>query len=116
MAIEIDEAEVLSRVGGDGELLGELISILGEECERNLGRLSQALKDSDAAAVEHAAHQLKGSLSHFSAPGVTDLAARLEAMGAGEDLNGADAVRNELDPAIEELLSALEALVQRSMT
>jgi CheY-like chemotaxis protein/HPt (histidine-containing phosphotransfer) domain-containing protein len=76
-----DEAEALDRLGGDRELLRQLIGIYREDSERLMGVMRDALGRWDARALRRAAHSLKGTVSLFGAAQATEAAGRVEALG-----------------------------------
>lgn len=71
----------LEATAGDADLLHEVVSLFSEECPQLLSRLSAAVRESDAATLQRAAHQLKGILQIFGPTPVRDLAERLETLG-----------------------------------
>jgi HPt (histidine-containing phosphotransfer) domain-containing protein len=54
-------------------------------------------------------HALRGAASNFGAADTVAAAARLESMGRGGELTGADAAYADLERAITRLLGALAA-------
>jgi len=60
----------------------------------------RAIDASDATALRHAAHALKGSVANFAAPRPFEAARRLERMGIDEDLSGAMVALQELEEAL----------------
>src|SRR3954447_24500712 len=77
----VDFAAVLSRLGGDTVLLRELASIFLQEYPALLGEMGDAIAASDAESLQRAAHSLKGSVSNFAVPAVTDAVFCLEIIG-----------------------------------
>jgi HPt (histidine-containing phosphotransfer) domain-containing protein len=70
-----------------------------------LETLRVAVESGNAESVEHAAHQLKGSVSNFSAVDVVQAAQNLELLGHHRDLREAsDAYR-----ALEQTLDGFQA-------
>ncbi|QDT74463.1 Hpt domain-containing protein [Lacipirellula limnantheis] len=55
----------LERLDGDADLLVMLIAVYREDSAGLLTRLSDAVRDRDAAAAERAAHSLKGLAANF---------------------------------------------------
>jgi two-component system, sensor histidine kinase and response regulator len=109
-ASAIDEAALLHRVGGDRELLRELVALFLESYPRQLTELREAATRGDGAAVERGAHAMKGSVGNFSAQAAFQLALRLEEMGRSGDLTGAAALVGNLEEELERLRSALAVL------
>jgi HPt (histidine-containing phosphotransfer) domain-containing protein len=109
--LEIDA--LLHRVGGDFELLREIIDLFLEEAPRLAAEVRQAVARHDAPALVRAAHRLKGSAGNLSAQRVVHLALRLEMMGREEELAGATGLCEELDYEIAEVEPLLESLVTK---
>ena len=82
-------AEALDRVEGDVELLIEMVDLFLEEYPRMLAEVEHAIAASNAQALQHAAHALKGSVSNFAAYGATEASLALEKMGRQQDLTHA---------------------------
>jgi HPt (histidine-containing phosphotransfer) domain-containing protein len=81
--------DVLARLGGDRQLLGELVEIYFEDSPELIARIRQSIGDSDATALTKAAHDLKGLLSNFATSGATATALSLERAGRGRQLEDA---------------------------
>jgi two-component system sensor histidine kinase/response regulator len=76
-----DPDDALGRVGGDRELLRELLSIFRQESPRLLGLIGHSLRVGDAKGLEQAAHTLRGSVGSFGATTAAQLALALEIAG-----------------------------------
>jgi two-component system, sensor histidine kinase and response regulator len=81
-----DSGGLLAPVGGDPNLLAELIELFEAECPRQLAAIRQSLGAGDMPAVYRDAHTLKGSAGIFEAHELTALLQRLEARARGGDL------------------------------
>ena len=66
-ASAFDEDDMLARVGGDRQLLAELVDMFFQECPKTLAKLRGAFADADAQTLERAAHKLRGALGAFGA-------------------------------------------------
>lgn len=106
----LDHALALERVGGDHGLLREIAALFLGEYPRIMGEIRVALATGNAAAVERAAHSLKGSVGNFGAQQAYDAALRLEMIARNRDLSGAAAAFDELASALDSLRPALVAL------
>jgi len=100
---EWSQTEALERVGGDEHLLRELCQIFLRESPKLLEKLKHAVAQEDSAAVQKAAHSLKGEVSYLSADNVSRTAQRLEQMGAEKNLAGAAALVESLEIALRDL-------------
>jgi two-component system sensor histidine kinase/response regulator len=76
----------LRRVGGDENLLREIVALLMAECPRLLGEIRQGIECNDPGRVKLAAHTLKGSLDHIGAVTARSLAESLEKLGRDRNL------------------------------
>jgi HPt (histidine-containing phosphotransfer) domain-containing protein len=107
-----DEQELLERVGDDIGFLAETLQMLESDGEVHLAQIQAALAAGDAPAVGRAAHTLKGMISNFCAPAVSNLALEVERAGKGGDCAAAAAATQRLAPALESLVAELKAFVQ----
>src|SRR3954452_14567936 len=106
----VNREAALDRVGGDEELLAEIAQLFLEDYPRILIEIVTALNAGDAAALEHAAHSLKGSVSNFGAEPARLAAFELEKIGRSRDLSGAPDAYDRLDQIFALLKPELEAL------
>ncbi len=104
-----DREEALARVGGDVELLADLVRLFCEESPKLVAAVREAVERRNARALERAAHALRGSVSNFSARPVAETALRLELMGRAGELDSAVELSRDLEAHIEQLKAALEA-------
>jgi HPt (histidine-containing phosphotransfer) domain-containing protein len=109
----LDEALALSRVGGDFELLREVVGLFLDDYPQALEKIRAALAANDASGVEHHAHSLKGSVSTFGAQDVFEAAMALEKQGRSGNLSGAQKGLSTLENALRDLRPDLEALQAR---
>jgi PAS domain S-box-containing protein len=104
------DAEFAMRsVGGDRELLKELIGLYFAECPRWLTEIGASVARGEAATLRRMAHTLKGTMSTFGATEACALAQRLEDMGRSECLQGGQEVCAALAEALARLGPALSA-------
>jgi len=101
--LQLDEALALSRVGGDVELLKEVVELFLDDYPSSLEKIKSAVASSDAKALEHHAHSLKGSVSTLGANRAFEAAFTLEKQGRCGDLTGASDGLLELQQALEAL-------------
>lgn len=111
-----DLPSLLARVGGDVELLREMIGIFAAEYPPILAQIQAAIESSDPARVERASHKLKGSLVQFSAHTAAETVGRLEAMGKNSSLQGAGVISQRLRGEVDELLQAMNLVVSQRVT
>ena len=106
-AIELpafDKAALMESVGGDKNLLREVVGIfLKSDATRLTADLRDAAAKRDPHALESAAHALKGLLGELRAARATEMAGQLEAAGHSGDLT-------DLDSRVAALLAEMEKL------
>jgi two-component system, sensor histidine kinase and response regulator len=106
----VDRDALLERVGGDTDLLKELVNLFLDDSLGLVDRIRQAVMRKDADDLEKVAHGLKGSVLNFGAKTVADIAQVLETMGRNRDITKAQNVAAELDKQIEALRAELKAM------
>jgi two-component system, sensor histidine kinase and response regulator len=87
----IDRAAALDRLGGDVELLEELLVLMIEQSQELVDQIRTGLSQGDAKAVLVAAHTIKGSAANLEANDLARAAQVLESLAHGEDLGDAPA-------------------------
>ena len=105
-----DQNTALNNVGGDMDMLKEIIEIYLQECPGWLQAIQEGLKSGDTDKVHRTAHTLKGGVGTFGPTTARDLAEKLEIMGRNKDLAGGEDILTQLEAAISELRPALEAV------
>jgi signal transduction histidine kinase/CheY-like chemotaxis protein/ligand-binding sensor domain-containing protein/HPt (histidine-containing phosphotransfer) domain-containing protein len=111
--LSLQATDLLARLGGDAELLLELIRIFSEESGNMLSQLQDAILRGDAEAIERAAHKIKGSVSIFSALPVTQAALAVEVLGRNRELKDVNVAFAKLETQVEQLLLGLSALKEQ---
>jgi HPt (histidine-containing phosphotransfer) domain-containing protein len=99
----LDRELALDRLGGDEELLDEIMALFRRECPGLLGKLQDAVEHQDARAVMEAAHSMKGSLATLGAEEGAMLALDLEIMGRNSRLDGSTEALLRLERMLREL-------------
>jgi PAS domain S-box-containing protein len=107
---QLDESLALSRVGGDIDLLKEVVELFLDDYPSTFEKIKGAVASSDASALEHHAHSLKGSVSTFGANRAFEAAFALEKQGRSGDLTGAPDHVVQLEQALEALRPELVQL------
>jgi two-component system sensor histidine kinase/response regulator len=107
---KLDEAVALSRVGGDVELLREVVGLFLDDYPQSLDLIREAVASGDQSGLERHAHSLKGSVSTFGAQEAFDAALALEKQGRSGDLAHSQDGLRRLEHAMLELRPELEAL------
>ena len=110
---QLDEAVALSRVGGDFELLREVVGLFLEDYPQALDKIREAVSAGDKTNLERQAHSLKGSVSTFGAKGAFEAALTLERQGRSGDLTSVTENLSKLEQALSALKPELEAIQAR---
>ena len=105
----VDWTAALKSTGGDADLLRELIDIFQETLPQWLSQLHQAIETSNAVVIKRMAHTIKGSLSQFGVTFACEVAERLEAAAASNQLEAAAAILAELEVALAQVCPVLSA-------
>jgi CheY-like chemotaxis protein/HPt (histidine-containing phosphotransfer) domain-containing protein len=109
-----DWDRALDGLGGDRELLEEIIGLFLGEWPRWKLEMADALVDWDAAKLRRLAHTIKGSLSQFGAQAAVDAAYHLEKLGQDANLAEAQQAWAELAERVERLLAALAGFANKT--
>jgi signal transduction histidine kinase/CheY-like chemotaxis protein len=104
-----DRAAMLRNIGGDTELLEQLVELFVQRYQAMLEAIRAALADRDQAAVEQAAHTLKGTASNLCASEVVLYSGKLEALGRLGTLVEGPVIYTQLEKAVLRLVRILEA-------
>jgi CheY-like chemotaxis protein len=110
---QLDESLALSRVGGDSELLKEVVELFLDDYPSTFEKIRSAVASRDASALEHHAHSLKGSVSTFGAGPAFEAAFALEKQGRSGDLTGVQDGLSRLEQALAALRPELVSLRSR---
>lgn len=108
----VDWAIALESVGGDPELLLEVIDAFLIEGPQQLAAIHKSFQASDAKTLHRAAHTLKGSMRYFGAQRLFETALQLELLGDAafrqrESLAEAAPLLARLDSQLPRLTAAL---------
>ena len=103
----LDRTALLGRLGGNNELLAEILSLFQGECPRLMAELHEAVLRKDADRIQWTTHTLKGMLGNLSASDSHAAALRLEELSRGGDLAEADAALAHLERQISTLYLAV---------
>ena len=102
-----DRQQLLDRMGGDEELLVEILGIFRDESARMLDEVRDAVSSADAHKVERSAHSLKGALLNIAAESAAACALELEDLGREGHLTSSADVLSRLESEIASLNEAI---------
>jgi PAS domain S-box-containing protein len=103
----LDRSALLDRLGGDAELLAQIVGLSQADCSRLRRELREALDRGDAVGLARTAHSLKGVLANLSASSASAAARRLEEIAREGHLTAAGAALRALDFEVDRALEAL---------
>ena len=105
--IAFDPEKARIRLGGDNDLLNEIIELFIEESPKQLASLKQAIREGNCEIVERIAHNMKGELGCFELDSASQWARDLEEIGRNRTLEKAGiplvALENEISTVISEM-------------
>ena len=107
--IQIDMKRAMEAVGGDRELLNELLGMFIEDSEENIEKIKEAIRKKDYEKLRETAHRMKGAAGNLGLTGIYDICLSLENMGKKRDILGADKLLERL----KETISALKKEYKR---
>jgi two-component system, sensor histidine kinase and response regulator len=108
LSMIFDVATMLRHIGGDTELLEQLIELFLHRYQAMLEEIRTALANKDQLAIEQAAHMLKGTAGNLCAPEVVLAAGQLEALGRLGTLLDGPVIYAQLESAVLRLVRIFE--------
>ncbi len=103
--------KALEFVGGDEELLGEMIELFLQKRDIFMEDIEEAMKKRNAAALCDAAHAYKGAVNHFSATKTSTLAKIIEDKGRRGDLTDVESLIIQLKKETKPLVASLQRVM-----
>ncbi len=107
----LDRATFMSIVGGNMELVKELIGLYWDSLPNQMAKLREALDAGDAKGCQYWAHALKGMSLNLSARQTADIALEMELMGKNGDLSGAEEIWHRLAASVDRLREATDGIL-----
>lgn len=112
----LNREELMSRVGGDQELIEILASAFRDDAPRHVAAFSSALTANDALAAKKVAHTIKGCAGNLAGPRLRDFAKTLEISVASGNLDDARLALPQLEDEINSLLDQIEQMASSFQT
>jgi signal transduction histidine kinase/DNA-binding response OmpR family regulator/HPt (histidine-containing phosphotransfer) domain-containing protein len=106
----IDRDSLIARLGGDQQLLIEVIRVFLDDCPSRLAAIKAAVDSRDAERIRTSAHALKGAAANLSAQRLFDSAGTLERLGAEGRLGPADAAWRQLSVEATSVIEMLRRI------
>lgn len=104
-----DYDDFLERMDGDRELLREVIEIFLEDAPAQLSALQDACRLADPAAMEKAAHTLKGAAANISAKALQQLSGTMQELIRKGQAAQAERLMNDMESQYGKLDRMLRA-------
>ena len=105
--VVLDKDLALENMGGDENLLKEVLVIYQEEAPKKMCNLHTAIEESDSEGIMCAAHSLKGASANIGAVSVRDIASEIEMAGRDKRISAI----TELVDRLHEELCRLDSLI-----
>jgi len=96
-----DKEDLLSRLGGDENLAGELIETYLEDAPRQITALRESLEKGDSAECRRLAHTIKGASANVSAQALREVAYEAEKAAADGKLERVRALLPKIESEFE---------------
>ena len=106
----LDADALVERFAGNRKLLRAILKTFREDCPTMMGRIREAIKKENAAAIADAAHALKGSVGNFGETAALETAREIEKAGRQGKLDGTWDKYAALEDDIALLLPALQTI------
>lgn len=110
----VDGDALLGRCGGNVAFLETILGKFEAQARDALREIDARVGAGDAAGLARVAHALRGTGASLSAGGVEAAASRVEDLGRGGDLGGAESVLNGLRDEVRRCLDEVPLLLARA--
>jgi PAS domain S-box-containing protein len=105
--VELDWEQARAAVGGDEQLLREVLQAFLDECPQTLATIESSIQSGDAKTLRRAAHTMKGGLRFFGTTEAGTAAQGLEMQAAEGNLDGVNEGLGQLRQALDQVLPLL---------
>lgn len=112
LAVEFDREDALDRMGGDEELLEEVLLLYAEDTPIQMQRMLDALERRDIEQVYRCAHSIKSASANVGARRASAYAACIEHLGRSP--NPSQAVLDELGGLANKLSMTVDQVARRT--
>jgi HPt (histidine-containing phosphotransfer) domain-containing protein len=112
----IDRDALMERLGGDTQLLIDVVRVFLDDCPLRLAAIKAAVDSRNPELIRTTAHALKGAAANLSAQGLFEAAAMLERLGVEGRLEPAEAAWRQLSIEATSVIDTLRRLEADSRT
>src|SRR5262249_14190067 len=109
----INERKVLAGLGGDRELMAEVLQLFIDDSARLMREMHTAVARKNTEAIRQVAHALKGSIANLPSGTASELAAQIEQWGKSSELARIPPLVERLEPELVLLQQAAEQLLNQ---
>ena len=109
----INERKMLAGLGGDRELMAEVLRLFIDDSARLMREMQTAAARNNAEAIRQVAHALKGSIANLSSGTARELAAEIERIGKSGEVEGVASLVERLEEELHILQRAAEQLLNK---
>ncbi|MDA1230722.1 MAG: response regulator, partial [Planctomycetota bacterium] len=106
---KLDWHAAFDSVGGDPDLLRDIMTTLIDQAESELIQLRQAIENSDTKLTRLAAHTLKGNLLLFGDTKASQIAAEIEELARNDDTQPANGLLPEFVKECRDVMQEIES-------
>ena len=110
----VDRDELMARLEGDAELLGELVQLFLDDLDERMQAIAAAVRSSELELLHRESHTLKGSVGNFAATRAFEAAQRLDDLARAGSLEGLAEAHAELVDAMAQTRVELEEMVKKA--
>lgn len=108
-----DEVSALKLLGGDKQLLAEMIEVFIQDAPQRISELHRAFENTDSKALTNAAHTIKGMARQFCAEQLINQASILEDRAKQGILLDCEEITRKLEIAVDQLIDTLQRYSSR---
>jgi CheY-like chemotaxis protein len=110
----VDWSAAFETVGGDRDLLKELMKVFVKDRENQIGDLRQAIESKNLKEVRLGAHSLRGSLRHLGVTTASRLAGAIEELvSADPELDGVEQLFKDFELSVEDAVVEIQKFLKR---
>lgn len=104
----IDWEQAFETVGGDRQLLTDLLTVFLRDRNSMVQNIETAIKEQNSKELRLSAHSIKGALTHLGARESAKLAMQLEELGTKQNLQNAEKIFSEFELSLGPLCEEME--------
>jgi CheY-like chemotaxis protein len=113
--VVLDRADLLDRVDGDTQLLGEIAGMFLRECGPLLARAREAMERGNADRFAYDVHTLRGMFRNLSATAAQETAGKLEELDLAKDRERVQAAYALLEQETQALAAELSGMTDKTV-